>query len=887
MTTPVKSSPSNVVLSDLLAWSNDRPPWQRDALRRIITATGITGQDLEELEQLCRSPHGVATPSGKAPTAVPLAKEDVGHCGGAGTEAVSLIALAKPTNVNRLPEDVELTFGPCPGLTVVFGVNGAGKSGYARILKKACQSRGTPPEILPDAHLPASTGPAAAEIKARRGQTEFTHPWTDGLAAHPHLAQVFVFDSATAANYLTEDGPTTFTPFGLDILPKLSQTCDRIRERLERERSALESQCQRTAVNWGVPTSTPTAQFLTQLSAKTSALGIEQITTFTAEDEKQRAEIDATLKTDPRQKAKTTRASADRIEGFVTQAKARMVVLSAEALARVTTQVSAAVEADKAAQAFSQRQFPSDALRGTGLDVWKKLWTAAREFSESSAYQGQPFPATSDDARCVLCQQPLSREGRERFAEFQRFMANQSQRLAAETRATLEKSLAMLSREAALVPVASAIEADVGEAVAPSVHAFAAQSDSLLQAVQAHLQKREPLAEQSASFDTAPLVALVQALRERALREESAVDPAKRAEMQQKLAALQARETISRRKAEIVAHVEALKQIEKLNKCMADVATRGITLKNGELTEKLVTDAYLKQFAGVLHTLDLASITVKIVPIAGRKGETKFGLRLETTNTGATADLSAIASEGEQRCIAMAAFLAELSQASHKSALVFDDPVSSLDHNYRTRVAALLAQEAIDRQVIVFTHDLVFLHDLQAAAEERNVTLTPRAIEWDANGPGRCQEDLPWEGKRVEPRLEELERRQRDVVRACSGPPNQQQTREILDIYAHLRGTLERIIEDKILEGGLTRYQNQVKVGKLRGLVGFSQAEFDQLANLHNGCSDVIRAHDSAAAKQVSPPSPKTLGEALEATRDLLELIKRRKNPSPAPTASS
>ncbi|MEI8045157.1 MAG: hypothetical protein WCL11_27340, partial [Verrucomicrobiota bacterium] len=579
------------VVSELLTWSNDRPLWQRDALRRVIVAGGITTQDLDELEQLCRTQHGVATPGGQALAAVPLAKEHVANCAAAGTEAVSLIALAKPRNVNRLPEDVELTFGPCPGLTIVFGVNGAGKSGYARVLKKACQSRGAPPDILPDAHLPARTGPAAAEIKARHGQTEFTHPWADGLTPHQHLAQVFVFDSATAVNYLTEAGPTTFTPFGLDILAKLSQTCDRIRERLDREKSALENQCQRTAANWGVPAGTPTAQHLTQLSAKTSVLGIEQITAFTAEDEKQRAEIEATLKADPRQKAKATRASADRIEGFVTKAKARMELLCAEVLARMAAQVEADVQADKAAKAFSQHRFPSDALPGTGSDVWKQLWAAAREFSESAAYQGQPFPTTSDEARCVLCQQPLSPEAKDRFAEFQRLMSDQSQRLAAETRASLEKSLAALARQSRLVSEAQAIEADIGETLAASVNAFAVRSDGLLQAMHDHLRKRESIDKQPASFDTAPLANLVQLLRARATREESAVDPAKRSEMQQKLAALQARETASRRKAEVAAHVEVLKRIEKLNACMADVHTRGITLKNGELTEKLVTEA--------------------------------------------------------------------------------------------------------------------------------------------------------------------------------------------------------------------------------------------------------------------------------------------------------
>jgi hypothetical protein len=40
--------------------------------------------------------------------------------------------------------------------------------------------------------------------------------------------------------------------------------------------------------------------------------------------------------------------------------------------------------------------------------------------------------------------------------------------------------------------------------------------------------------------------------------------------------------------------------------------------------------------------------------------------------------------------------------------IVFDDPVSSLDHMRREQIARRLAREAKVRQVNVFTHDLAF-----------------------------------------------------------------------------------------------------------------------------------------------------------------------------------
>ena len=51
----------------------------------------------------------------------------------------------------------------------------------------------------------------------------------------------------------------------------------------------------------------------------------------------------------------------------------------------------------------------------------------------------------------------------------------------------------------------------------------------------------------------------------------------------------------------------------------------------------------------------------------------------------------------------MAGFLAEVRTDPSKSALIFDDPVSSLDHAGRDKVAKTLVTLASERQTIVFT----------------------------------------------------------------------------------------------------------------------------------------------------------------------------------------
>jgi wobble nucleotide-excising tRNase len=80
--------------------------------------------------------------------------------------------------------------------------------------------------------------------------------------------------------------------------------------------------------------------------------------------------------------------------------------------------------------------------------------------------------------------------------------------------------------------------------------------------------------------------------------------------------------------------------------------------------------------------------------------------------------LSVVFSEGEQKVIALADFLAELG-FKPPAPVVFDDPITSLDyqrmHDLVLRIVALSEQ----RQVIVFTHNIWFTTQLLSQFEER------------------------------------------------------------------------------------------------------------------------------------------------------------------------
>jgi len=130
-----------------------------------------------------------------------------------------------------------------------------------------------------------------------------------------------------------------------------------------------------------------------------------------------------------------------------------------------------------------------------------------------------------------------------------------------------------------------------------------------------------------------------------------------------------------------------------------------------------VVDPFIKAFEAELSALGFNRFTVK-VDTRNRSGHQQFKLALEQSGEPV---VSKVASEGEQRCIALASFFADMRADGRRSAVIFDDPVNSLSHQWRAVIARRLVNESAYRQVIVFTHDLVFYKWLIEEAELRGV----------------------------------------------------------------------------------------------------------------------------------------------------------------------
>lgn len=854
------------VLDEILAWSKDCPAWQRDALRRIISSGELTKTDLAELEAMCRA---------RGENAVPL---DAAHlpAGPNAQDSVTLLSLGALKGVNRIPSSQTIAFGASPGLTVIYGDNGAGKSGYARVLKRACRARGAVPEIHPDAYAAsgANVEPSAVIEFSAGGTKSAPFTWTP-KASERKLGNVFVFDSHSAANYLTADGAASFTPHGLDVLPKLSRACDEIRGRIDGSINSLQNEISTAAATWNFG-DTAAGRLIKGISDKTTAEEIDAAAAFSDIDAKRLADVSTLLKANPKQKARETRASAARLVTFSTKLKTSSDALGAATIAELRKRCEAAVTTAAAAKKFAEGAVVSTDLTHTGSALWAALWEAARKFSESEAYAGREFPVLDDAAVCVLCQQPVG-PAKERLQRFHELAKNELQKAADLALLSAKEARDAFERVQSTAADFDSVGADLSIASPEQIEeikAWVKACDDVIAATKECLKKGTWTPEIALpKFPGPTLTALVDALNARAKEEESAEDPTVRKALQAEQEELSAREWLSKNKVAVGDQTTRYKTLAALRLASDDTDTRKITAKNSKLTAAVVEGAFCGQFKAEADALGLKTIKVKLESLGGRKGETKFGLKFEGSSRLA---VHQVASEGEQRCIALAAFLAELSQASHQSALVFDDPVCSLDHDHRWHIAARLAKEGLGRQVIVLTHDTVFLNDLIEEAEKAKVSVETRFLSWNGEEPGHVSVGLPWDHEKPSARLALLNNAATNLGKSWGPKPNDAQAAEMRFVYSRLRATLELIIERFVLGDVVFRYRSHVKSGNLNKLLGFTAAECGEYERLLKKCHEVTEAHAAASGKQAPLPTPAELLTDIAATEAVMKQTKAR-----------
>ncbi|EPY4142318.1 ATP-binding protein (plasmid) [Klebsiella pneumoniae] len=229
------------ILQEILTWTQGLPTWQSDAVSRLLAKQTLTPQDYEDLYALLKLAHGIPDPQNRQPK--PLTADQIPAQVEANTH-IELRAIKNLRNVNAIAENQQLAVGPV-GMTVIYGDNGSGKSGYSRVLKRACRARDQSEPIHPNANLPGvKAGNAQASFDIAIDGTAKEVRWHQGQEAPPELSSFAIFDAHCARAYLDSEDDFSYVPYGLEVFEALAKVCQQLKTTVEAEQkqSAVSSQ---------------------------------------------------------------------------------------------------------------------------------------------------------------------------------------------------------------------------------------------------------------------------------------------------------------------------------------------------------------------------------------------------------------------------------------------------------------------------------------------------------------------------------------------------------------------------------------------------------------------------------------------------------------------
>ncbi len=862
------------ILQEIHTWSKGLAAWQQDAIARIYANRELTEADVDDLYALAKTAVGIEDAQKRVARALDAAQIATPTD---PTRLVQLLAIKELSNVNALASGGSLPIAES-GLTVIYGENGAGKSGYSRILKHACRARDQREAILPDAKIdPAKAGKPSAKFEMAVDGAKSDFAWTFGKPAPEVLSEIAIFDTHCARAYIDNHGDFAYRPYGLDILEVLVGLCSKLRAMATQEKAANAPSNAAYAVI--ATDKTATGKALLAIPGATKVSDIEALATLTEADHERLALLTKTLaEADPKQKAQALRQRAGRLQelkGRIDLAMPLVDDAKVKALRDLIDQSKAAKSAaDVAAADF--KAVPGQ-LAGTGGEEWKALFEAARTFAATS-HPEHLLGSLPSDADCPLCQNPLGTDGSARLARFDAFIQQASEARAKKTRDDAEAAYRALK--------AANLNLLIGAALAEELKEIEPLLAEQCLALQASLTERQKQATEASAAKLdwdhiqampddprAKLDGYASALVEQAKALDATADEKAKAAMTQEKLELDARKRLGEVKVAVLDAIAKHELCRKLQACIDGMDSRAISRKSTDLSRTMASQELADALNAELRCLKVHELCIGMKP-ESPGGKTQFKLTLQLPGGGTP---SAVLSEGEQRAIAIASFLAEIKLGKGRGGIVFDDPVSSLDHRRRWEVAERLAAESKQRQVIVFTHDIYFLAILEQKAEAVGATLAKNYIRRAPNGFGVHSQDLPFDVVGTKTRVGQLRQMLVEAKKAKSDGDDDRLRMLTTATYGKLRLAWERCVEEVLLNGVVQRFGEGVSTKKLKAVL----VTDDDYRQIDAGMTKSSKFEHDAASRvgRLPIPDPDELSkdiDSLEAFRVAVDTRNRQ-----------
>lgn len=781
----------------LVDWANGQDAWVRQLTAETILARQAPSEAL--LDTVYATFLAEKGLGGEAPDVPEL---EIAAADAAEEETLELVSLAGIEGVNALATDQELSFDPA--LTVLFGQNGSGKTGYARILKRISAVR-TAEDILPNAHAVHLDAPPhpAARIAYRLAGTDASVQWKNEAGLAP-FTRISVFDASAVSLHVDSDLGYVYTPAELALFAHVATGIQGIQQRIAGEVRSL------------APGSNP---LLSKFARGSRIYPVIETLGATTDP----AELDA-LASMP----ENADADRERLEGEVAALRSNSLdALLSNAheterhLARLHRVLTSAQnfdddvyeaartglqEAESRRAEAREQLFNPEELLGPADENWQDFIVAGDAYRQHLGLEH--YPRVGDS--CLYCMQELSPTALNLLTRYRRFLDETLVRQVQDAKTALLRARMSFDE----TELARAVEFVTEQHERDTPLSWASETLEVLTAARAVARDTadgKPVPQLGVPEGAKMCFARVseELLTARAVAQHLADDKANAAtalkEKQKELAELTARIELNRNLAaarEFVRRARRAQQLERLSRVISSGAAKQLTVQSKLASEDLVNKNFETLFAEECARLRAPQVALRF---QGRSGQA------QRKKAVATYKPSSVLSEGEQKVLALADFLAESRMRGTKAPLVFDDPVTSLDYRRLDEVAARIQNLAETHQVVVLTHNIMFASALISVRQNKKL----RTKVYEVRDGGETKGVLAAD---VEPRLDtpaDLAKRINVKLQEIPGAEPVVQDALIKETYDLIRAWCEAFVEQELLQNVTQRYRKNIMMTRL------------------------------------------------------------------------
>lgn len=851
--------------SEINALVESLPYWQKYIAEKILSGSIVSDAEVKQaynylLEDL---------------TLLPVTEKNniaINYSNNSGNYKSDLkfVKLENVEGVNALSENHPIEFSP--NITIIYGANGSGKSSYVRLMKKVFNSK-APEEIIPNIHLQGIQKPI-------NGQFEFTsdgenislnYPPDSGNVA---FTQFSVFDGKCVLRHLDQRNEFEFRPSGLCFFTDFTNAVIRIENELTKE---IREKLSANEFSYLFDGESRIKTFVESLSEFTTAEELQSYTPYSDDDKAERSKIEESydeLLLTFKSKDKEIKALLGIKELLNSNKHAIEIINSAfttENLIKIQNAILDYIQKDSLATTEGIQNFQTYKIDNIGSIEWKNFIISAERFSQQQLTENSSYPKIDDN--CLFCHQPLTAEAQKLINSYWIFIKSEAEQNAKNSELILTSIKNQLTKlDFNLFPEENRLSIWLNEKYSTELQilkvALSRQkqltTELILDINSKTANRHDELQTNTLMHDT-----IISAIDESIALLNEDEQHIRLKELLNAKITLAHKEKFNIHLDRLEAYIKNKQWISKANTISWQALKTTITTTEKRLSVKYFNQTYIDKFNQECENLN-GNFDV-VVNHTGSGGTSYRQLSLKGNTPGV------ILSEGEQKVIALADFISETHLSEANRGIIFDDPVNSLDESRKKDIALRLIKEARIKQVIIFTHDLIFVSNLITSSEESRTDCLCHWIETRDGIPGhvwlRNSPSYEKEYRNAEPAKKFYRNANMDDC-----PPEQREYL-IKAGFTALRTCYEVLVINDLFNNVVQRYNERVSMEAL-STVNFDKVLINELLDSFSQCCRYMEGHTHSDTYSYKKPQPTNLYEEIvryEATRKKLKDMKKTK----------